>query len=92
MTTQNKLEDYLGDGVYASWDGHHIILDLRGQDDYTLIALDDQTLEALDRYRTRLKSHLEHSARPSEMDALTPVKTELEQKQDSAIEGFPEKF
>ena len=28
-----KIEDiYLGDGVYASFDGYHIVLDLRGQD------------------------------------------------------------
>lgn len=56
--TQNKLEDYLGDGVYASWNGYYILLDLRGQDSTTEIALDYQVLEALNRYRARLKEHL----------------------------------
>ena len=36
---------YLGDGVYASFDGFHIILDLRGQDNTTQIALDPQVVE-----------------------------------------------
>lgn len=49
-----KLEDdYLGDGVYASHDGYHIILDLRGQDSFTRIALEPQVLAALHRYEER---------------------------------------
>lgn len=47
--------DHLGDGVYATFDGYHIILDLRGQDSYTRIALEPQVLEALDRYRERCR-------------------------------------
>ena len=36
-----KIEDrYLGDGVYASYDGLAIVLDLRGQDDSTKIFLE----------------------------------------------------
>ena len=35
------MEDrYLGDGVYASFDGFHVILDLRAQDNTTRIALE----------------------------------------------------
>lgn len=67
--SQNKYEDYLGDGVYVSWDGYQIILDLRGQDNFTKIALDDQTLVALDRYRAYLKERLASLTGPSEMDA-----------------------
>lgn len=45
------MEDrYLGDGVYASFDGYHIILDLRGQDSTTQIALEPEVLVALNRY------------------------------------------
>lgn len=47
------MEDrYLGDGVYASFDGYHVVLDLRAQDDTTLwrIALDASVLAALERY------------------------------------------
>jgi len=43
-----KLEDrYLGDGVYASSDGYHIILDLRGQDNFTRIGLDPEVMNEL---------------------------------------------
>ena len=48
------LEDtYLGDGVYASFDGYHIVLDLRGQDDTTKIALEPEVLNALVKYADR---------------------------------------
>tara|TARA_R110000772_G_scaffold249530_2_gene363832 strand:+ start:22600 stop:22995 length:396 start_codon:yes stop_codon:yes gene_type:complete len=47
----SKTEDsYLGDGVYASFDGYTIILDLRGQDSFTRIALEPIVIEALNRY------------------------------------------
>jgi len=56
MTTDTNVEDeYLGDGVYGSFDGYHIILDLRGQDDTTRIALEPEVLTALDRYRARIE-------------------------------------
>lgn len=45
---------YLGDGVYASFDGYAIVLDLRGQDDTTRIVLEPDVLRALDRYRQAL--------------------------------------
>ena len=55
-----KLEPtYLGDGVYATFDGYHIVLDLRGQDNYTRIALEPQVLNALDAYRKRCNTSLE---------------------------------
>lgn len=46
-------DDYMGDGVYASYDGYNIVLDLRGQDTFTRIALEPAVLAALDRYRDR---------------------------------------
>ncbi len=42
---------YLGDGVYASFDGSQIWLDLRGQDISTKIALDQDTFDNLISYR-----------------------------------------
>lgn len=39
-------ERYLGDGVYATWDGYQVVLDLRGQDD-SRIALEPYVLERL---------------------------------------------
>ncbi len=38
---------YLGDGVYASYDGYYIWLDLRGSGDDTKIALEPRILKAL---------------------------------------------
>lgn len=49
-----KIEDYLGDGVYASHDGYHIILDLRGQDDTTRIALEPAVFGRLLLFRERV--------------------------------------
>ena len=45
-----KVETYLGDGVYATFDGQCITLDLRGQDDTTRIVLEPEVLEALIRF------------------------------------------
>ena len=46
-------ERYLGDGVYASFDGFHVWLDLRGQDPNRLhrIALDPSVMINLFRYK-----------------------------------------
>lgn len=49
------IEDYLGDGVYASFDGYTITLDLRAQEPtlpITRIALEPPVLDALLRFRT----------------------------------------
>ena len=49
------IEDgYLGDGVYASFDGYHVCLDLRDQDSTTKIALEPYVLNALDKYRAEI--------------------------------------
>ena len=47
-------DEYLGDGVYASFDGYHIVLDLRGQDEFTCIALEPSVLRNLDAYRKQV--------------------------------------
>lgn len=49
------IEDrYLGDGVYASFDGYHIVLDLRGQDNTTRIALEPGVLASFGRFQADL--------------------------------------
>lgn len=55
MSVKIIEDDYMGDGVYASYDGYHVILDLRGQDHTTRIALEPAVLVALDRYRARIR-------------------------------------
>lgn len=49
---EQSKKDYLGDGVYADFDGYHIVL-------YTMegnrICLEPQVMEALKRYENRLK-------------------------------------
>ena len=51
------MEDrYLGDGVYASYDGYAIGLDLRAQGTREVkIFLEPEVLQALDRYRADIK-------------------------------------
>lgn len=60
-------DSYLGDGVYASFDGYHVWLDLRGQDSVTRIALEPPVLTALDRYRQDIKAAYE--AQPTDTPA-----------------------
>lgn len=45
---------YLGDGVYASFDGYHIWLHVGSHDSPRLVALEPEVLEALDRYRREI--------------------------------------
>lgn len=51
----NSQHEYLGDGVYASFDGYQIWLHLNHHESEPLIALDENTLAALLRYAARLK-------------------------------------
>ena len=61
ITEPNQLTDqHLGDGVYASFDGYHVVLDLRAQDDTTRICLEPQVLRNLIYYAQR------HGALPKE--------------------------
>ncbi len=48
-------DEHLGDGVYASWDGYAIVLDLRAQDNKTKIVMEPEVLRALDFYREYIK-------------------------------------
>lgn len=60
MTIPKLIEDrYLGGGVYASFDGYQIILDLRAQDDTTRIALEDQVLNSLVQFRKDIDDAIE---------------------------------
>jgi len=46
-----EIDDrYLGDGVYAAFDGYHIVLDLRAQDSTTRIALDPKVTKSLEEF------------------------------------------
>ena len=47
---ENKDYVYLGDGVYASFDGYQIWLDLRGQDSITHIAIEHEVFNRLVKY------------------------------------------
>lgn len=53
-------DSYLGDGVYASFDGYDIVLDLRAQDSTTRIALEPAVMDALIVYRARLRAKYQH--------------------------------
>lgn len=55
-------ETYLGDGVYASFDGYQIWLHLGRHDSQPLIGLDDQTFASLIAYRDRLVAEFRSKA------------------------------
>ena len=48
---------YLGDGVYASFDGFQIWLHLGAHTNPPLIALEPSVLKALNDYNTRIKTN-----------------------------------
>ena len=53
-----EIEDeYLGDGVYASFDGYIIWLDLREQDPYIRIGLEPEVLARLAKYQAGIIAH-----------------------------------
>ena len=56
MTEQ---EEYLGDGVYASYDGYHVWLDTRAQEPVNRIALEPGVWDALLRYVANLPRNRE---------------------------------
>ena len=59
MSTAKYVEDsYLGDGVYASFDGYGIALDLRGQDNTTRIVLEPTVFDALVQYKARVDAYI----------------------------------
>jgi hypothetical protein len=60
----NPNEEYLGDGVYAVWDGWTITLDLRAQDDTTRIALEPEVIDSLMRFRNRVYAEANAKKRP----------------------------
>ena len=49
-------EAYLGDGVYASFDGYAIVLDLRAQDTTTRIVLEPEAIAAFGRFTAALQA------------------------------------
>lgn len=59
----SKYESYLGDAVYADYDGYNIELTTQyGEGATNTIYLEPAVLEALDRYRKELKRRLDAEA------------------------------
>ena len=56
----NPIEDrYLGDGVYASFDGYQIWLDTRAQQPVNRIALDGLVLSSLEQFRLDINTAID---------------------------------
>ena len=63
------MEDqYLGDGVYASFDGFGIVLDLRAQDNTTRVVLEPATFKALVLYEQMLRQRVRPKSEQKESD------------------------
>ena len=59
MTEKGLYEDYLGDGLYADFDGYQIILaanDRNSGNPTDRVALEPSVIEAFLRYLNRIKS------------------------------------
>jgi hypothetical protein len=57
MTTPEDHRDYIGDGVYCSFDGYHIWLwTSNGLSDSERIALEPNVLDNLNHYAARMKA------------------------------------
>lgn len=59
------IEEYLGDGVYCTFDGYHFWLDCRAQPELSPapsgspgIALEPPVIDALNRFRKRVREQL----------------------------------
>ncbi|MBW3783815.1 hypothetical protein GL270_21725 [Aeromonas veronii] len=61
ITDPTQFPAYLGDGVYASFDGYQMWLRTEGMDGVNEIAIDDQTWAALVAYRNRLTATFQES-------------------------------
>ena len=69
--SEKLIDDrYLGDGVYASFDGYNIWLDTRGQSERDQIALEPAVLEQFDQYRRDIHTAIEAAQTDARTDAL----------------------
>lgn len=56
MPAEKKFKDYLGDGVYADFNGFEIVLTTEdGISVHNIIVMEPAVVAAFDRYRERLK-------------------------------------
>jgi hypothetical protein len=53
---------YLGDRVYASFDGYHICLHVGSHENAPVVKLEDEVMEQLAAYVEDVKSHVEECA------------------------------
>jgi hypothetical protein len=51
----NPFYEYLGDGVYASFDGYHVLLHVGDHRAPAVVALEPKVLEALNAYYARVQ-------------------------------------
>lgn len=51
---EGDYKDYLGDGLYVSFDGWHIVLRVPREDGDHIVALDPDVFNALLRYKARI--------------------------------------
>ena len=65
---QEKFQDYLGDGVYVDFDGHHIVMTANGIGPAATdtIHLDPDVVESFSKYLGRLDSILAKEGTASE--------------------------
>jgi len=63
--TEKLIEDrYIGDGVYASYDGYHVWLDTRAQEPVNRIGLEPAVLAQLEQFRRDIQTAIEEAQAP----------------------------
>jgi hypothetical protein len=82
-----KTGRYLGDGVYASWDGMHIVLELKCQfteaGEIPRIALEHSVWQELVQFHTDLVSHIDELNQADEADAAADLRVTIEEAQEN---------
>lgn len=89
MADENQA--YLGDGVYAKFDemAQSIVLDLRGQDDFTFIALEESVFDGLVKWGNEKFGKTEPQ-KPDKTAVLASVKAWMEDcMMDRGMPGLP---
>lgn len=70
LSFQGNKETYLGDGLFASFDGFSIILRAPRSDGDHWVAMEPAVLQAFDSYRQSLFADADHAAKNAEQERL----------------------
>lgn len=56
--SETELEEYLGDGLYASYDGFHVLLRVAGRPNRDVVGLEPEVLDSFEKYVAKLRARI----------------------------------